>query len=151
MRGGEGRRGERESKRERYESFFELIFFFLKQARKKNERTRNTIEENQNGEEKKNSLFRLFSPPPPPCASSSLPARPRSCRARTGGASLVTVSARDVERARKREHANVVVDGALQSSSLARPLYLSPALFYLSIKKKKKKQPPPPSLLPPPP
>ena len=51
----------------------------------------------------------------------------------------MTVSARDVERARKREHANVVVDGALQSSSLARPLYLSPALFYLSIKKKKKK------------
>ena len=50
----------------------------------------------------------------------------------------MTVSARDVERARKREHANVVVDGALQSSSLARPLYLSPALFYLSIKKKKK-------------
>ena len=51
----------------------------------------------------------------------------------------MTVSARDVERARKREHANVVVDGALQSSSLARPLYLSPALFYLSKKKKKKK------------
>ena len=65
MRGGEGRRGERESKRERYESFFELIFFFLKQARKKTNE-QETQSKKTKKEKKKKTLFSVSSLPPPP-------------------------------------------------------------------------------------